>query len=232
MKILIAEDEQDFLSLLTEQLMGEGYQVYPAHDGAEALAIFEKERIDMCLLDVMMPHLDGISVMRKIREKSNVPVLFLTARGEEIDRILGLSLGADDYLVKPFSMAELKARINVWHRRMFINDNGKSTENILVCGKIRVDMLSASVSKGQKKLLLNAKEYKLLVFFMKNQNRLLTKKQLYHAVWGEEYFYDDNTVMVHINHLRNKIEDHPKEPEYLTTFRGIGYKLAPKTDLG
>ncbi len=231
MKILIAEDEQDFRLLLMEQLMGEGYSVYPAQNGIEALAVFEREMIDICLLDVMMPQLDGISVMRKIREKSNVPILFLTARGEEIDRILGLSLGADDYLVKPFSMAELKARISVWYRRMCINDSGKSTENILVCGKIQVDILSASVYKEHKKLSLNAKEYKMLVFFMENQNRLLTKKQLYHAVWGEEYFYDDNTIMVHINHLRNKIEDNPKEPEYLTTFRGIGYKLAAKTDL-
>lgn len=231
MKILIAEDEQDLCSLLTEQLMGEGYTVYPAQDGIEALAIFEKETIDICLLDVMMPHLDGISVMRKIREKSNIPILFLTARGEEIDRVLGLSLGADDYLVKPFSMAELKARINVWNRRMGICDDGISADNIVVCGKIRVDRLSACAYKDDKKLSLSAKEYKLLVFFMENQNQLLTKKQLYHAVWEEEYFYDDNTIMVHINHLRNKIEDNPKEPEYLTTFRGIGYKLAAKTVL-
>ena len=234
MKILIAEDEKDLLELLEDNLSREGHDVYKAENGKVAWDIFEREKIELCIFDVMMPEINGLELVQKIREKSETPVIFLTARGDETDRILGLSLGGDDYLVKPFSMAELKARVKVQFRH--IQNRGLGVEEsqykdkVLSCGEINLNLDEAICYKNEQEIILSAKEFLLLKLFMENKGRVLTKKQIYNAVWEEEYLFDGNTVMVHLSRLRGKIEDDPKNPSYLVTIRGIGYKLSvPKS---
>jgi DNA-binding response OmpR family regulator len=226
MNVLIAEDENDIRNLLTLELEQQGYSVLAAKDGLEALGIIHNASVDLAILDVMMPKLDGFNLLRKIRERSNLPVVFLTARGEEMDRILGLGLGADDYLVKPFSLAELLARVNAQLRRNheYLPQKAKEPSQIKY-GDLILDKDGCCVYKGGMLVELNAKEYKLLKYLMENPKRVFTKRQLYREVWDEDVYYDDNTVMVHISHIRNKIENDPKNPEYIKTVRGIGYKF-------
>ena len=226
MNILIAEDESDIRNLLKISLEGEGYKVFAAKEGHEAYEIFKKENIDLAVLDVMMPRLDGFNLLRKIREDSTVPVIFLTARSEEMNKILGLGIGADDYLTKPFSMNELIARVKSNLRRSSEYTNSpKENEEALKYGELTIDTDGCCAYLKDEPIELNAKEYKLLLHLMKNPEKVFTKKQLYSAVWDDEYFYDDNTIMVHISHLRNKIEADSQNPEYIKTIRGIGYKL-------
>ncbi len=227
MNILVAEDEEDLRFVVSNQLKEEGYAVYEAADGLEALELFKKIHIHICLFDIMMPKLDGISLMRKIRENSNIPIIFLSARGYEIDKVSGLIMGADDYIVKPFGMAELLARIAVQVRRVnsSLGSETNRQEKTIVCKDIEYNKVTGCITKQGEELILNTKEYLLLVFLLENQGILLTKKQIYDAVWNEEYMYDDNTVMVHISRIRSKIEDNPKQPEYLVTYKGIGYKF-------
>ena len=226
MNILVAEDEKDIRNLLHLTLEQEGYSVFAAKDGMEALEIVSKEEIDLALLDVMMPRLDGFNLLRKIRETKNFPVIFLTARGEDMDKVLGLGIGADDYLVKPFSMAELLARIGAQIRRTHLYSlNEPKDSSKIAYGDLILDKDGCCVYKNLKQVELNAKEYMLLAYFMENPDKVFTKKQLYRAVWDEDIYYDDNTIMVHINHLRNKIETDVKNPDYIKTIRGIGYKF-------
>lgn len=232
MNILIAEDEIDLLELLKDNMSREGHHVFIANNGRKAWEIFEKESIDLCVLDVMMPEIDGLQLVQKIREESEIPVIFLTARGDDTDKVLGLTLGADDYLVKPFSMSELKARVQVQVRHLQKSKRKTSDSlktNVLSCGDLSLYLNEATCYRNNQAINLSAKEYLLLKMFMENINHVFTKKQLYNAVWQEEYYYDDNTVMVHMSHLRNKIEDNPKSPLYLITIRGIGYKLVDPT---
>ncbi len=226
MRILVAEDEKDLLELLKDNLLREGHSVYVAENGEEAWKVFEREPVELGIFDVMMPKMDGFQLLREIREKSEMPVIFLTARGDEMDKVLGLSLGADDYLVKPFSMAELKARVQVQSKHLQKKVVVQSNCEKLSCGKLVLHVDKAVCYKSGKPILLGAKEFFLLKFLMENQERVLTKKQIYNAAWQESYLFDDNTVMVHLSHLRSKIEDDPKNPKYLTTVRGIGYKLS------
>jgi len=225
--ILIAEDEQDLRQLLELHLVKEGFTVFDAENGLKALDIFNNNEINLAILDVMMPGLDGFNLLRKIRETSEIPVMFLTARSEDTDKILGLGLGADDYMVKPFSPIELIARVNAQLRRSYKYTTGLKTpeKTVIEIGDLTFDKNSYSVYKNGEQLDCNAKELKLLEIFMENPGRVYTKKQLYEAVWQEAYYGDDNTIMVHISHLRDKIEDSPKDPQYLKTIRGIGYKL-------
>lgn len=238
MRILIAEDEKDLLELLQDNLTREGHDVFISENGKLAWDIFEREKIDLCILDVMMPEMDGLQLVLKIREKSQTPVIFLTARGAERDRVLGLSLGGDDYLVKPFSMAELKVRVQVQIRHMQKRgidiDVSHSSANVLSYGELKLHLDEVVCYKNDQTINFSAKEFFLLKHFMENVGRVFTKKQLYNAVWEEEYLYDENTVMVHISRLRSKIEDDPKNPSYLITVKGIGYKLfgSPPTKVG
>lgn len=226
MNILVVEDEADIRNLLKINLEEEGYCVLTAGDGLEALDIMKKQQVHLALLDVMMPRLDGFNLLRKIRESSTIPVIFLTARTENMDKVLGLNLGADDYLAKPFSMDELLARVRAQLRRNneYLIPKGRE-EALLKYGKLSIDRDSCCAYVNNEPVELNAKEYKLLLFLMENAERVFTKKQLYTAVWDEDYYYDDNTIMVHMSHLRNKIEVDPQNPEYIKTIRGIGYKL-------
>lgn len=226
MKVLVAEDENDIRNLLKLELEKQGYAVLAAADGMEALEIIHNSSVDLAILDVMMPRLDGFNLLRKIREHSNLPVIFLTARGDEMDKLLGLGLGADDYLVKPFSLAELIARVNAQIRRNHEYLSQKPQESARIkYGSLSLDKDGCCLYKDGMLIELNAKEYKLLQYFMENPKRVFTKRQLYREVWDEDIYYDDNTIMVHISHLRNKIEDDPKNPDYIKTVRGIGYKL-------
>lgn len=234
MNILVAEDEKDLRDLLTISLEREGYTVFAVGDGLSALEIMRKGEVDLAVLDVMMPHLDGFNLLRKIRPASAVPVIFLTARADEMDKVLGLGLGADDYMVKPFSMAELLARIGAQLRRNteYAGAFGgrSAAADTIAHGALVLDVNGCCVHKNAEQIELNAKEYKLLKYLMQNPARVFTKKQLYREVWDEDLYYDDNTIMVHICHLRNKIETDPKNPRYLKTIRGIGYKFDPKAE--
>lgn len=224
MNILIAEDEKDIRNLLELHLSKEGFKAFLANDGIEALNIFKKEHIDLAVLDIMMPNLDGISVLKQIRENSTIPVIFLTAKSQDADKILGLGLGADDYMVKPFSPIELIARIQAQLRRYYKYSPVNIT-NQITYGELLLDKDCCLIYKNNNPVELNAKEYKILELLMDNIGKVYTKKQLYETVWGDVYYGDDNTIMVHISHIRDKIEDCPKSPKYLKTIRGIGYKL-------
>ncbi len=220
MKILIAEDEKDLRMLLADQLSSVGYTVIGAENGAEALRLYDKEKPDMAILDIMMPVMDGLSVLAKIRETSEMPIILLTARGEEIDKVGGLRLGADDYLVKPWSMNELLARIEVQKRHLKKDTEEKT---VITSGSLVMDFGNGVVKKGDVILNLNAKEYYMLKFFAENMGRVVTKRQIYEAVWQDEYLYDDNTITVHISHLRSKIDD--DEKNHIETLIGIGYRF-------
>jgi DNA-binding response OmpR family regulator len=226
MKILIAEDERDIRNLVKISLEENGYTVFAAENGLQALELLQNQSFDLAVIDVLMPMLDGFNLLRKIRESSTIPVIFLSARASDMDKVLGLGLGADDYLTKPFSMSELLARVASQLRRNHdYRFSAEKSASVIRYGELSLDKVKCSVCKGGEALELNVKEYKLLLFFMEHPERVFTKQQLYKAVWDDEYLFDDNTVMVHISRLRSKIEPDPQNPKYLKTIRGIGYKL-------
>jgi len=228
--ILIAEDEEDIRHLVTLHLTKEGYEVFEASNGAEALEIFTRERIDLLILDIMMPEMDGFALLQRIRKRSKVPVIMLTARTDEADKILGLGLGADDYVIKPFSVIELISRVNAHLRRYMEYNPMKAPEDKLRNGGIVMDLDDYSVEKDGVSIELNPKEFKMLRLFLENPGKIFTKKQIYESVWDEPYVGDNNTLMVHVSHLRDKIETDPKDPEYIKTIRGIGYRMDDKDD--
>lgn len=221
-KILIIDDDTDLCRLLKNNLEQEGYHVSICHDGVSGLD--ESQRLDyqLVVLDVMLPQKNGFEVLKKIREKSFVPVLMLTAKDSEGDKVSGLRMGADDYLTKPFSNSEFLARISSLLRRYTVFNT--VSENLIQLGNLTINKCGREVYKGNYLLELTAKEFDLLVFFAQNRGQVFTKKQIYHAVWNDEYTFDDNNIMVHIRRLRKKIEDNPEDPKYILTVWGIGYK--------
>lgn len=226
MNILVAEDEIDIQNLIRLTLSEAGYMVFAVNDGLEALSFLKEHPVDLAVLDVMMPKLDGFNLLRKIRETSNIPVIFLSARGEEMDKVMGLGVGADDYIVKPFGAAELIARVDAQLRRHNeYSEKSQSNADIKI-GNLTLDNDSCVLYKDGCEIELNAKEYKLLYHFMSSPEKVFTKKQLYRAIWEDEFYYDDNTIMVHISHLRKKIETDSKNPLFIKTIRGIGYKFS------
>jgi len=226
MNVLIAEDEKDIRNLIKIHLEENGYTVFTAADGLEALEIFRNNSINLGIFDVMMPRLDGFNLLRKIRETSQMPVIFLTARVNEMDKVLGLGLGGDDYLVKPFSMAELIARVGAHLRRNYeYSETNQLRKSQLSIGRLSLDEDGCCIYVDGTLIELSAKEYLILQFLIKNPDKVFTKKQLYRQVWEEDHYYDDNTIMVHISRLRNKLEADPRNPEYIKTIRGIGYKF-------
>jgi DNA-binding response OmpR family regulator len=224
--ILICEDESDIRDLIITYLNREGFDTISAANGVKALDLYHsnQDEIALILLDIMMPGLDGYEVLKRIREKSNVPVIFLTARSDEEDKIHGLGLGADDYVVKPFSLKEISSRIKAQIRR-----NTKYIENcnspIIINGPLTLDLNQYCVKKDDEILNLNPKEYSLMKLFMENIEQVFTKKQLYETIWNDPFYGDANTIMVHISHIREKIEEDPKRPKLLRTIRGIGYRM-------
>lgn len=226
MTVLIADDESDIRNLIKISLEENGYTVLTAKDGRQAWEILSAHEVHLAILDVMMPVMDGFNLLRKIREHSTIPVIFLTARTDDMDKVLGLGLGADDYIAKPFSVAELVARVGAQLRRSNEYLSPKEKPSVIITyGELSIDKEKCCAYKGGEPIDLGAKEYKLLLHFMENPEKVFTKRQLYNAVWDDEYYFDDNTVMVHISRVRNRIEDDPQNPKYLKTIRGIGYKL-------
>ncbi|MDK2918765.1 MAG: hypothetical protein PWQ37_1498 [Candidatus Petromonas sp.] len=226
-KILIADDEPEILKLLQRYIEKEGYSVDTASDGLEAISLFNQNEYHLVILDIMMPQIDGIEVCRRLRNDTNVPIIMLTAKDDETDKVLGLRIGADDYMTKPFGMNELMARVNAHLRRYLVLSGGSNltNKNILEFNNLKIDLKSYMVYRGKELLNLTAKEFELLKFFASHPNQVFTKAQIFKYVWGDEYIEDDNTVMVHIRRLRKKIEVNPEKPQFIQTVWGIGYKF-------
>ena len=223
--ILICDDEKDIVNALKIYLNDTNYQLFEAYTGKEALEIVEKENIHLILLDIMMPEMDGITAMAKMREFSNVPIILLTAKSEDTDKVLGLNVGADDYVTKPFNPVELLARVKSQLRRYTQLGGANVTPEVLIIGGIALNDKTKIVTVDGEKISLTPKEYDILKLFMKNPGRVMSPKEIYRQVWKEAPFGTDNTVAVHIRHLREKIEINPTEPRYLKVVFGQGYKL-------
>ena len=223
--ILICDDEKDIVNALKIYLNDTNYQLFEAYTGKEALEITEKENIHLILLDIMMPEMDGITAMAKIRAFSNVPIILLTAKSEDTDKVLGLNVGADDYVTKPFNPVELLARVKSQLRRYIQLGGANVTPEVLMIGGIALNDKTKIVTVDGEKISLTPKEYDILKLFMDNPGRVMSPKEIYRQVWKEAPFGTDNTVAVHIRHLREKIEINPTEPRYLKVVFGQGYKL-------
>lgn len=221
--ILAVDDEITLLKVVEAYLQAEGYTVYTVQDGEQALAVFRRYKPDLIILDIMLPGIDGIQLLQQIRRESEVYALFLTAKSEEVDRVIGLTVGADDYLTKPFSPRELVARVKAILRR------GRTTQTeekvVYQFAHLRVDLQKFKVWRGKDEIELTALEFKLLQSFIKNPHVVLTREQLIHNVWGYDYYGDDRVVDVHIRHLRQKLEPDPTNPQFIQTVRGIGYRF-------
>ncbi|ARJ24108.1 response regulator transcription factor [Bacillus sp. ISL-8] len=223
--ILLVEDDISIQEMVETYLVKEGFQVTIASDGEEGVNAFLKGSFDLIILDIMMPKLDGLEVVRIIREKSAVPILMMSAKDTDVDKAVGLGLGADDYICKPFSMIELAARVKAGIRRSTKYSAVESKDEAIQIGDLIIDPINFTVEKKGRQLKLTLKEFEILKLFVKNQNRVFTKAQIYTLVWNEEYYGDDNVINVHMRRLREKIESDPSNPEYIKTLWGIGYKL-------
>ena len=225
-KVLIIDDEEDILKLIKTVLKKEGMEnVITATTAKGGFEQFQKSNPDIVLLDIMLPDGEGYDVCRQIRSVSKVPILFLSAKTEEIDKILGFAIGGDDYISKPFSPKEVAYRVKAQLRRADYMQPETEKDSILKAGPFELHEEKAQLTKNGEIVPLNPKELGLMKYFLRNKNRVLSKEQLYDTVWGDEFFGDDNTVMVHIRRLREKIEENPSHPHYLVTLKGLGYKL-------
>lgn len=224
-KVLIVDDEKNIVDIIAFNLKKEGYEVATAMDGEEGLSRVLELDPDLILLDVMMPKMDGYEVCRKVREKKNTPIIMLTARAEEVDKVLGLELGADDYVTKPFGIRELMARVKANLRRKIVKEALPDTanENIQSYGQLAVDLDRYEVTKNGKSVDLTYREFELLKFLAQQKTQVFTREALLEKVWGYEYFGDVRTVDVTIRRLREKVEDDPGKPTYIITKRGVGY---------
>ncbi len=232
-KILVCDDENDIVKALEIYLTSEGYEVIKAENGKEALEILENESgyISLILLDVMMPVMDGITTMKHLREKYNIPVILLTAKSEDTDKVLGLNIGADDYVTKPFSPTELLARVRSQVRRYTMLGGAKKTENadVISVGNIDLDVKKRTVTVDGEPITLTATEYDILRLFMSHPGEVFSTKEIYKNVWKQVPIGEENTIAVHIRHLREKIEINPAEPRCLKVVWGQGYKLEGST---
>ena len=224
-KILIVEDESSFSEALAFLLGKEGFETLVAEDGRTAIEVFNKEGADLILLDLMIPEVSGVEVCRTIRTTSQVPIIMLTAKDAEIDKVVGLELGADDYVTKPYSSRELVARIKAVLRRGASEDGSVQEQDLMEVGPVRLNIGKHQVSVKGNPVSLPLKEFELLEFLMRNSGRVLTRSQLIDRVWGGDYYGDTKTLDVHIKRLRAKIEDDPANPVLIQTIRGLGYKL-------
>lgn len=227
-KILVVDDEKAIVDILSFNLKKENYDVITAYDGEKGLELALNENPDLILLDIMMPKLDGLQVCRKLREKVNIPIIMLTARAEEVDKVLGLELGADDYVTKPFSVRELMARVKANLRRQVIDTEETKNSNVLQLGNLKIDIDRYEVNKNGEVLELTLREYELLKFLATQKGQIFSRESLLEQVWGYEYYGDVRTVDVTIRRLREKVEDIPGKPEYILTKRGIGYYFNEK----
>ena len=225
-KVLVVDDEKLIVKGIRFNLEQDGMEVDCAYDGEEAVEKAKENKYDIILLDLMLPKMDGLEVCQQIREFSNVPIVMLTAKGEDMDKILGLDYGADDYITKPFSVTEVLARIKANIRRSTQYSKPAEPENeTLVIGDLVMNLTDYTVTKKNVKVDLTAKEYEILKLLLQNPKKVYTKEQMYSLIWNDAYLGDENAVNVHISRLRNKIEDNPRSPKYVITVWGIGYKL-------
>ena len=227
-RILVVDDDREIVRSLGKLLELEGYQVLKAYDGLEALQKLVEDRVHLILLDVMMPKLNGLSALMKIREENNIPVIILSAKTEESDKVIGLSMGADDYITKPYNTAELMARVKPQLRRYFqlgAATAGKDTDSTLRTGGLELDRNTKQLTVDGEPVKLTATEYKILELLMEHPGYVFSAEQIYEKVWQEEAFTGEKTVMVHIRRIREKIEANPKNPKYLKVVWGIGYKV-------
>jgi len=222
-KVLLMEDDPGINTLLAMQLKAEGYDVCQTYDGQEAIDKFD-DSFHLAILDIMVPIKDGYEVLEYIRTRSHIPIVFLTARNEDLDKMRALGLGADDYVTKPFSVVEVVYRVKAHLRRYFQYTTQSTSESVTV-QEITIDKIRCEVKFKNQLISLNAKEYEMLLFFMEHPGQVFTKKQLYEKIWSDEYFGDDNTIMVHISRLREKLGDSPKNSKYIRTIKGLGYRL-------
>jgi two-component system response regulator VicR len=223
-KILVVDDEPAIVKGLVYSLKQDGYEIDAAYDGEEAVEKFANNSYDLVILDVMLPKLDGFGVLQKIRERSKLPVIMLTAKGEDMDKILGLEYGADDYITKPFNILELKARIKAIFRRM----NGGNQDQIIKIKNMTINLVNRSVVIDDKEVNLTAKEFDLLQLFASNPGKVYSRENLLEIIWKYDYLGDLRTVDVHIRRLREKIEENPSQPDFIFTKWGVGYYFTDK----
>jgi len=224
-RILLVDDEQSVQKLLTYPLRKEGYEVVPALDGREALDLFAAERFDLVVLDIMLPRLDGIEVCRRLRSRSQVPIIMLTAKDDEGDKVLGLEMGADDYITKPFSVREFRSRVKAALRRDQMGTARRPAGAPIASGELRVDFERRLVTLRSQPVRLTFVEFEILAALATSPGRVYTREALLEHVWGDSSYRDPRTVDVHIRHLREKLERDPRQPEYLFTVRGVGYRF-------
>ena len=225
LNVLVCDDDKEIVDAIEIYLSQEGYRILKAYDGIQALAIMKKEEIHLLILDIMMPRMDGIRATLKIREESNIPIIMLSAKSEDTDKILGLNMGADDYVTKPFNPLELVARAKSQLRRYTKLGNIQETDNVFRAGGLTINDDRKEVTVDDDPVKLTPIEYNILLLLMKNQGRVFSIEQIYENIWQEEAIAADNTVAVHIRHIREKIEINPKEPRYLKVVWGVGYKI-------
>lgn len=229
-KLLLIDDDQMITGPLARTLRESGYHVLVANNGKIGLELAQSEQPDIVILDVLMPEMDGWEVCQALRQRSAVPILMLTALGEEIDRILGLELGADDYLTKPFSTRELKARIKAMLRRVELDRGQMPEAETITVGDLRLELETHQVYKREQKLTLRLKEFELLKLLMMRHGKVVSRAELFNHIWGTEWLGDTRTLDVHIRWLREKIEQDPSRPQYIQTVRGVGYRFLPPGD--
>ncbi|WP_138160474.1 response regulator [Peptoniphilus catoniae] len=222
-KILVVDDEKAIAEIIEYNLDQEGYEITKAFDGKECLDVFKNKKFDLIILDVMMPKLDGFSVLREVRKTSSVPVIMLTAKQEEVDKVLGLELGADDYVVKPFSMRELTARVKAILRRNGLESEESLDSNVIEAGDLVIDLDKYEIKKKGKEINLTLREYELLKYLIEQSGQVVSREELLDKVWDYEYYGDIRTVDVTVRRLREKIEDKGKDYRYILTKRGVGY---------
>ena len=225
--VLVCDDDREIVEAIEIYLLQEGYKVLKAYDGEEALKVLDREKVDLLIIDVMMPKLDGIRATLKIREKKNMPIIILSAKSEDADKILGLNVGADDYMTKPFNPLELTARVKSQLRRytQLGSTIDKSNQAVYAVGGLSIDDEQKEVTVDGEPVRLTPIEYNILLLLVKNQGKVFSIDQIYESIWNEDAIGVDNTVAVHIRHIREKIEINPKEPRYLKVVWGVGYKI-------
>src|SRR5262245_27593442 len=223
--ILLVDDEESLQKLLTFPLARDGFRVVPAHDGEEALDRFAQERVDLVVLDVMLPKLDGLEVCRRLRATSSVPILMLTARDDELDKVLGLELGADDYMTKPFSVREFRSRVRALLRRASAPRHEPGAEEVIEADGLRIDPSRRRVDVRGDEVTLTYVEFEILRAMAERPGRVYTRQALLERLWGDSDYRDPRTIDVHVRHLREKLEQDPRRPEYIFTVRGVGYRF-------
>jgi DNA-binding response OmpR family regulator len=223
--VLLVDDEESVQKLLTYPLERDGFQVVQARDGEEALERFAEEPVDLVVLDVMLPKLDGLEVCKRLRATSSVPIIMLTARDDELDKVLGLELGADDYITKPFSIREFRSRVRALLRRATVQREETRDEELIETDGLRIDLAKRTVDAGGRPVALTYVEFELLSLLASNPGRVYTRRQLLEALWGDADYRDPRTIDVHVRHLREKLEREARHPEFILTVRGVGYRF-------